>query len=122
MTTKQQPVVLVIRDGWGRNPDSSMDSHNAILQANTPVADALFQNHPTTMIETSGTSVGLPNGVMGNSEVGHQNIGAGRIVPQELIRLSAAAENGEFKTNPVISKALGNRIQLQVKLLRTSKA
>ena len=105
MTTKQQPVVLVIRDGWGRNSDSSMDSHNAILQANTPVADALFQNHPTTMIETSGTSVGLPNGVMGNSEVGHQNIGAGRIVPQELIRLSAAAENGEFKTNPVISKA-----------------
>jgi 2,3-bisphosphoglycerate-independent phosphoglycerate mutase len=105
MTTKQQPVVLVIRDGWGRNSDSSMDSHNAILQANTPVADALFQNHPTTMIETSGTSVGLPNGVMGNSEVGHQNIGAGRIVPQELIRLSAAAENGNFKTNPVISKA-----------------
>ncbi len=105
MVDNKKPVVLIIRDGWGLNPDDSMDAHNAIVQASTPVADGLFQYYPTTMIGTCGKSVGLPDGVMGNSEVGHQNIGAGRIVPQELMRLNLAAENGEFKTNPVLAKA-----------------
>ena len=82
-----------------------MDAHNAIVQANTPVADSLFEKYPTTLIGTCGGNVGLPSNVMGNSEVGHQNIGAGRIVPQELMRLTIAAESGEFKSNPVISKA-----------------
>ena len=105
MATKQSPVVLVIRDGWGLHPDRSMDAHNAIVLANTPVADSLFEHYPTSMIGTCGENVGLPAGVMGNSEVGHQNIGSGRIVPQELMRLAIAAEGGEFKKNPVITKA-----------------
>ena len=92
--TSKQPVVLVVRDGWGLNPDASMDAHNAVVQANTPVADSLFLDCATTMIGTCGKNVGLPAGVMGNSEVGHQNIGAGRIVPQELMRLNVAVESG----------------------------
>ena len=105
MATKQLPVVLIIRDGWGLHPNSAMDATNAVIKASTPVADSLFTNHPTTMISTCGVNVGLPAGVMGNSEVGHQNIGAGRIVPQELMRLNIAAAAGEFKTNPVITEA-----------------
>jgi 2,3-bisphosphoglycerate-independent phosphoglycerate mutase len=104
MVVNNSPVVLIIRDGWGQNPDSSMDSYNAIVQANTPVADMLCREYPTTLIGTCGESVGLPRGVMGNSEVGHQNIGAGRIVPQELMRLNIAVERGEFKTNPVLNE------------------
>jgi|TARA_B100000959_G_C14973715_1_gene620752 2,3-bisphosphoglycerate-independent phosphoglycerate mutase len=103
--TNKQPIVLIVRDGWGLNPDASADAHNAIVQANTPIADSLFQGCATTMISTCGKNVGLPDGVMGNSEVGHQNIGAGRIVTQELMRLNIAAQSGEFKTNPVITKA-----------------
>jgi len=98
------PLVLIIRDGWGKNPHASEDSCNAILQANTPIADMLGEKWPTTLIGTCGKHVGLPAGVMGNSEVGHQNIGAGRIVSQELMRLNIAAEGGEFKTNPVLSE------------------
>ena len=67
---KYAPVVLLIRDGWGQNPDQSMDATNAIVQANTPVADMLNCDWPTTLIGTCGESVGLPPGVMGNSEVG----------------------------------------------------
>ena len=104
MTSKRRPVVLIVRDGWGENPHSSMDAYNAIVQANTPIADMLWKTCPTTLIGTCGEHVGLPTGVMGNSEVGHQNIGAGRIVPQELMRLNIAAESGEFKTNPVITE------------------
>jgi 2,3-bisphosphoglycerate-independent phosphoglycerate mutase len=104
MTNSKKPVVLIVRDGWGQNPDNSMDEHNAIVQAHTPVADMLHENYPTTLIGTSGENVGLPKSVMGNSEVGHQNIGAGRIVPQELMRLTLAAKSGEFKTNPTITE------------------
>lgn len=107
---KQKPVVLIIRDGWGFNPNSSMDKHNAILKAFTPVSDMLYSNYPTTMIGTCGEKVGLPSGVMGNSEVGHQNIGAGRIVPQELMRLNIAIENGEFKKNPVLEKTFSRGV------------
>lgn len=104
MVVKNSPVVLIIRDGWGQNPDSAMDPYNAIVQANTPVADMLSKKYPTTHIGTCGESVGLPSGVMGNSEVGHQNIGAGRIVPQELMRLNIAIECDKFKTNPVLTE------------------
>ena len=104
MVVKHAPVVLVIRDGWGQNPNQSLDAYNAIKEADTPVADMLHVQWPTTLIKTCGESVGLPSGVMGNSEVGHQNIGAGRIVPQELERLTTAAESGEFKTNPILSE------------------
>lgn len=105
MASKQKPAVLIIRDGWGQNPDRSMDAHNAIVQANTPFADSLHRDWPTTLIGTSGVQVGLPEQTMGNSEVGHQNIGAGRIVSQELVRLNRAVEDGLFKTNSAFVKA-----------------
>ena len=104
----QSPVVLIIRDGWGLNPDTSMDKYNAILQADTPLADTLFRDNPTTLIGTCGEKVGLPDGIMGNSEVGHQNIGAGRIVPQELMRLNLAAQRGEFGSNAVLREAFSH--------------
>ena len=103
--TNKAPVVLIVRDGWGHNPNPLMDAYNAIVQANTPVADMLWSTWPTTLIGTCGSSVGLPEGVMGNSEVGHQNIGAGRIVPQELTRLNIAAQSGAFKENPIFAEA-----------------
>ncbi|MEE2819560.1 MAG: 2,3-bisphosphoglycerate-independent phosphoglycerate mutase [Planctomycetota bacterium] len=101
------PLVLIIRDGWGKAPPdcaAAPDATNGVLHANTPVADSLMETALTTTVKTSGKSVGLPDGIMGNSEVGHQNIGAGRIVPQELMRLSMAAETGLFATNEVIQE------------------
>ena len=101
------PLVLIIRDGWGEVPpdcSTAPDATNGILNACTPVADDLMNTALTTRVKTSGTNVGLPEGVMGNSEVGHQNIGAGRIVPQELMRLSMAAEAGAFASNNVIQE------------------
>ncbi len=97
------PVVLIIRDGWGKNPHPEQDSYNAVKLARTPCADDLEKNWPHTLIKTSGEDVGLPIGpdgpVMGNSEVGHQNIGAGRIVDQELMRITRAIRSGEFARN-----------------------
>ena len=97
------PVVLIIRDGWGKNPHPEQDSYNAVKLARTPCADDLEKNWPHTLIKTSGEDVGLPTGpdgpVMGNSEVGHQNIGAGRIVDQELMRITRAIRSGEFARN-----------------------
>ena len=90
------PVVLVILDGWGyREPTDG----NAIAAAETPVMDSLWAAYPHTLIRTSGKAVGLPEGQMGNSEVGHLNIGAGRVVPQELVRISDAVEDGTLKQN-----------------------
>ncbi len=102
------PVVLIIRDGWGHNPHPEQDSYNAVKLARTPCADDLEKNWPHTLIKTSGEDVGLPIGpdgpVMGNSEVGHQNIGAGRIVDQELMRITRAIRSGEFARNaPMIA-------------------
>lgn len=93
------PVVLVILDGWGyrTNPDG-----NAIAAANTPVMDSLWAAYPKTLIRTSGKDVGLPEGQMGNSEVGHLNIGAGRVVPQELVRISDAVEDRTLLSNPAL--------------------
>ena len=97
------PVVLIIRDGWGKNPHPEQDSYNAVKLARAPCADDLEKNWPHTLIKTSGEDVGLPTGpdgpVMGNSEVGHQNIGAGRIVDQELMRITRAIRSGEFARN-----------------------
>ncbi len=99
------PFVLIIRDGWGTNPNPEHDAFNAIKLADTPVADALAQNWPMTLIRTSGLDVGLPDGKMGNSEVGHQNIGAGRIVDQEVVRISKACDAG-LENNPVLCDAV----------------
>lgn len=93
------PVVLVILDGWGYCEEAD---GNAIAAANTPVMDSLWQVYPHTLIRTSGKSVGLPDGQMGNSEVGHLNIGAGRTVPQELVRITDAVEEGTLLSNPAL--------------------
>ncbi|MEJ2700973.1 MAG: 2,3-bisphosphoglycerate-independent phosphoglycerate mutase [Sedimentisphaerales bacterium] len=99
VTLKKRPFVLIIRDGWGYNPDHSEDEYNAIKRANTPVDDMLMAEFPNCLIHTSGEDVGLPAGTMGNSEVGHQNIGAGRIVPQESVRISRTIRDGSFFEN-----------------------
>jgi 2,3-bisphosphoglycerate-independent phosphoglycerate mutase len=97
--SSRAPVVLVIRDGWGENPHPEHDAFNAIKLAKTPVDDELRANWPHTLIRTSGEDVGLPPGTMGNSEVGHQNIGAGRIVDQEVMRITRAIRDGSFFEN-----------------------
>jgi 2,3-bisphosphoglycerate-independent phosphoglycerate mutase len=94
-----KPFVLIIRDGWGYNPNPAEDKFNAVKCANTPVDDMLMAEFPNCLIHTSGEDVGLPDGTMGNSEVGHQNIGAGRIVPQESVRISRAIRDGSFFKN-----------------------
>jgi 2,3-bisphosphoglycerate-independent phosphoglycerate mutase len=103
---KVRPMVLIIRDGWGYNPASSDDKFNTIKQAHVPVNDMLMSQYPNCIIHTSGEDVGLPAGTMGNSEVGHQNMGAGRIAPQESVRLSMAILDGSFFTNPEFQNAI----------------
>ncbi|WP_225322965.1 2,3-bisphosphoglycerate-independent phosphoglycerate mutase [Synechococcus sp. RSCCF101] len=92
-------MVLTILDGWGYRPQSD---HNAIRQADTPVMDALWSAYPHTLIQASGADVGLPDGQMGNSEVGHLTIGAGRIIRQELVRIGQAVRNGDLAPNPAL--------------------
>ncbi len=96
------PVVLTILDGWGHREATEA---NAIATAKTPIFDSLLQAYPHTRINTSGRDVGLPDGQMGNSEVGHLNLGAGRVVPQELVRISNAVEDGSLFQNPVLVDA-----------------
>jgi 2,3-bisphosphoglycerate-independent phosphoglycerate mutase len=93
------PAVLVILDGWGYR---EVTEANAIRLAQTPVMDSLWAAYPHTLIRTSGKHVGLPEGQMGNSEVGHLNIGAGRIVPQELVRITDAVEDRSLFRNPAL--------------------
>jgi 2,3-bisphosphoglycerate-independent phosphoglycerate mutase len=95
------PVVLTILDGWGYREAAE---GNAILSAKTPVMDSLWAVYPKTLIRTSGKAVGLPEGQMGNSEVGHLNIGAGRVVPQELVRITDAIEDGSIQQNQAIAQ------------------
>lgn len=91
------PIVLIILDGWGYREQRD---GNAIAVAKTPVIDSLWSAYPHTLIQASGKAVGLPEGQMGNSEVGHLNLGAGRIVPQELVRISDAVEDGSILEKP----------------------
>lgn len=95
------PVVLIILDGWGYREDTD---GNAVAAAKTPVMNSLWAAYPHTLIRTSGKDVGLPEGQMGNSEVGHLNIGAGRVVPQELVRISDAVEDGTLLSNSALVK------------------
>ncbi|WNC72559.1 2,3-bisphosphoglycerate-independent phosphoglycerate mutase [Thalassotalea psychrophila] len=99
----KKSMVLLILDGWGYRENS--DS-NAIFHANTPVMDDLMKNYPNMLIETSGMAVGLPDGQMGNSEVGHVNLGAGRIVYQDFTRITKSIETGEFNQNQVLISAI----------------
>ena len=95
------PVVLAILDGWGYRHDSV---DNAIRTASTPVMDALWHAYPHTLIEASGGAVGLPDGQMGNSEVGHLTIGSGRIIRQELVRIGQAVRDGSLAANPALNQ------------------
>jgi 2,3-bisphosphoglycerate-independent phosphoglycerate mutase len=107
------PVVLVILDGWGYRPEKS---GNAIEAANTPIMDTLWAAYPHTLIGTSGRAVGLPDGQMGNSEVGHINIGAGRIVPQELVRIGDAVEDGSLLANKALNQVCAKVLETKGKL------
>src|SRR5215204_1240751 len=95
-------VILVIMDGWGLGKTKSAD---AIQNAHTPFVSSLYSQYPNTTLITCGEAVGLPDGQMGNSEVGHLNIGAGRIVYQELQRINVAVRDGELAANPVLLEA-----------------
>lgn len=106
MRKQLRPVVLIVRDGWGRNPHPEHDAFNAVKLARTPRCDDLLARYPWTLIHTSGEDVGLPEGTMGNSEVGHQNLGAGRVVDQESVRITKAIRTREFFKNPVLVEAV----------------
>ena len=104
MATSQRsrPVALIVLDGWGYRPDTE---GNAIALARTPTWDSLWRRGSRTLLEASGLRVGLPAGQMGNSEVGHLNLGAGRVVMQDLVRISTAIADGSFYTNPALTAA-----------------
>ncbi len=113
------PVMLIIRDGWGINPtgrDKRQENGDATLLASTPFHDQLYRDYPGSRLSASGTDVGLPEGQMGNSEVGHLNLGAGRIVYQDLTRINKAIADGELQRNRVLldtlASARGHRLHL----------
>jgi len=112
-----KPVVLIIRDGWGINPDGRERAEangDATLLAKTPFHDQLYAKYPRATLSASGMDVGLPAGQMGNSEVGHLNLGAGRIVYQDLTRINKAIQDGDIERNAVLkeafSRAKGHRL------------
>ncbi len=105
MSVSKKPMVLVILDGYGYREDQQ---DNAIFNAKTPVMDALWAKRPHTLIDASGLEVGLPDRQMGNSEVGHVNLGAGRIVYQDLTRLDVEIKEGTFFNNPALTAAVDN--------------
>ena len=107
MSVSKKPMVLVILDGYGYREEQQ---DNAIFTAKTPVMDALWAKRPHTLIQASGLEVGLPDGQMGNSEVGHVNLGAGRIVYQDLTRLDVEIKERTFFANPVLSGAVDKAV------------
>ena len=104
----KKPVVLMVLDGYGinHNPEG-----NAIAMAKTPVMDGLMKEYPFAEGNASGMFVGLPDGQMGNSEVGHMNIGAGRIIYQDLTRITKAINDGDFFDNKVLNEAVDNALK-----------
>lgn len=107
MPAVKKPLVLIILDGWGHRENTA---NNAVAQANTPIIDNLWQQYPHTLISGSGEDVGLPDGQMGNSEVGHVNIGSGRIVYQNFTRIDKAIADQEFDINPVLLENMDKAI------------
>lgn len=105
MSSARPFLILIVLDGFGIRKESAW---NAIAQADKPRFDALFRNCPWTTLEASGLAVGLPEGQMGNSEVGHLNMGAGRVVDQDIVRISKAISKGELESNPVFVNAVKN--------------
>ncbi|CAM3942599.1 2,3-bisphosphoglycerate-independent phosphoglycerate mutase [Vibrio aquimaris] len=104
----KKPLALVILDGYGHREDTAS---NAIANAHTPVIDSLLANNPNTLISASGLDVGLPDGQMGNSEVGHTNIGAGRVVYQDLTRISKSIADGEFEHTPALVEVINAAVK-----------
>src|SRR3954466_11984200 len=103
------PVMLLIRDGWGINPggyEKREENGDATLLSHTPFHDDLYKKFPMGRLSASGLDVGLPEGQMGNSEVGHLNLGAGRIVYQDLTRINKAIAAGDLKKHRVFQEAL----------------
>src|SRR6266702_8461024 len=103
MTKRPRPIVLTVLDGWGYRAETE---GNAIALARKPVYDELLRTFPNTLIGTSGPAVGLPEGQMGNSEVGHLNIGAGRVVLMDVTRIDRMIESGEFFRHPALLDAM----------------
>src|SRR3990172_5989347 len=101
----RKPVYLIVLDGWGENPNLE---GNAIAQANTPTIDRLTRHYPQTFLQASGISVGLPWGEMGNSEVGHLTLGAGRVLYQNLPRITLAIQDGSFFKKDALLAAIEN--------------
>ena len=99
---ENKKAILLILDGWGYGKHDKSDAVNA---ANTPFFDQLLKNYPNSKLEASGVAVGLPDGQMGNSEVGHMNLGAGRVVYQELGRINKAVKNNELENHPELKSA-----------------
>ena len=97
--SSSKKTILIILDGWGHGNKKKSD---AIHHASTPFIDSLYEKYPNSELRTDGAHVGLPSGQMGNSEVGHLNIGAGRIVYQDLVRINKACEDGSIDKNPTI--------------------
>src|SRR5881409_3480794 len=100
---RQKPLILTILDGWGFSPAAE---GNAIAAARKPTYDMLLRDFPNTLVHTSGPYVGLPEGQMGNSEVGHLNIGAGRVVHMDITRIDLMIRNGDFFKHPVLLAAM----------------
>ena len=103
MTVKRGPLALIIIDGWGYRPERE---GNAIALASKPFYDELLEKYPHTLLEASGSRVGLPAGIMGNSEVGHLNMGSGRVIRMDVSRIDYAIETGEFFGNPALTGAV----------------
>src|SRR5271154_5420494 len=103
MTKRPKPIVLTVLDGWGYRAETK---GNAIALARKPAYDDLLKKFPNTLIHTSGPFVGLPEGQMGNSEVGHMNIGAGRIVHMDITRIDSLIASGEFERQPLFIEAM----------------
>src|SRR5260370_3408442 len=114
------PVMLIIRDGWGINPggkDKRKENGDATLLAATPFHDKLYRDYPGSKLSASGSDVGLPQGQMGNSEVGHLDLGAGRIVYQDLTRINKAIEEGELTRNRVLQETFAGARSHRLHLL-----
>ena len=107
MSQRPKPTALIILDGWGHRTETE---NNAIANADTPTWDRLLQDYPNALIQTSGNAVGLPDGQMGNSEVGHMNLGAGRVVYQNYTRINKAISDGELYTNKALAAAMDEAV------------
>src|ERR1700756_1632761 len=112
--SRPKPLVLIILDGWGYSPKTEA---NAIALARKPTYDRLLRDYPNTLIHTSGPFVGLPEGQMGNSEVGHLNIGAGRVIHMDVTRIDLMIESGEFFRNPVLLASMNHARKRRLHLM-----